>query len=278
MKNMLYVLGKGRNENTELFAYLEKQGYHWISPENNWADKRHFSDINVDHSIVLAVNVARKIVEPVPLMMLSPFDIENYMKKAIPIEELKKELSNQPAIAEALSSADKDTNNLQNKNKNIFVKITGKQIICKFPSKKLDDYGNPRIFYKIRLPSPDYSLVPLTKDDQPLKNATVLVPDYIVMDDKFNKKDDGKEHKLIGIRPQAKYIVLFDGDKRSSDNHIVEDSMLVYGDKLKDAFKYKFREKSLSDRLNKANKTRNEDQKDADKTAAKESKSKDKER
>lgn len=247
MNKTVYALGKSKDETLSMFAFLEKQGYHWITPDYKWNDPSVFNDINLNHNVLISVNNVRHIVEPVPVMSLSPVDLESTMAKALNLESLKETLQSTNTEKETIKSEQKE------KPKANFVKITGNQIIASWESKKVkDDYGNPRRYCKVRLPSSNFSADPIRVDGKLISDATIIVPEFIITEDKYNKLQDGREHKIIGIRPNMQYTVFYDTGKRDEKNYKVEAEVKVSGSDLIKAFKYK--EKSLDHRLDSATK------------------------
>lgn len=238
---LIYALGRGKNENTEMLEFLRDRGYQWKGKDSDWETQLQSDDVN--RSMVVCINSNLKEVYPVDLSTMAPYDIDSYLKRAISLKEVKAQLPTTEELKVEMTEDDQ-------KSKLKFVRITGNQIIAKFPSKNsTDDYGNPIILAKVRLPSAKLSKTPLMQEDEPLKSPYLLVPDYMIREDQYWKKDDGREHYVVGLKAEKEYLILYDNEKRNEAGFKVDDVLKVKGKDLVEAFQFKKKEKSLDDRL-----------------------------
>lgn len=240
----IYALSRGKSENTEMLELLRDRGYKWIEKGSSWETQLTGEGIN--RSMLLCINTEFMNVYPLDLTKMAPFDIEDYLNIAISLEELKAQLP----ITEAQKPEKKEE---EPKSKLKFVRITGNQIIAKFPSKNTnDEYGNPIMLAKVRLPSVQLAKTPLMNGDEPLKNPYLLVPVYMITEDQYWKKDDGREHYVVGLKAEKEYLILHDAGKRNEAGYKIDDVMKVKGKDLVEAFQFKKKEKSLDDRIKEA--------------------------
>lgn len=268
MRTFYHVLTRNSQDAEELFAYLKAHNYAYGGSFKNW-DNPDFSDINIEHNCLFGLNTEKGNLEPIPWNKIMAADLESTMNQAISVYDTKLmvdtlepikepvELNQEPRKSQAELKEDMEhevDKPPEYHQKSKFAKISERQIIARFESKNnLDSRGNPLKLCKIVLPSPELSESPIMADGKPIKYATIVVPEFTIIDDKFSKEPD---RKVVSLRPDYQYVVYYPGTEKDEKGFAVQKMVKVSGMQIYEAFKFKGREKSLDDRINEAKEQR----------------------
>ncbi len=225
MKNQ-YVNCKGRDEVQSFLEQLYNKGY----------DTSALQGTDLDRNMIIHVRPSDKVIEEITLTSLHPAEIESYIKKAITPSQFFTEFDSQE------SKQGTDQPKLK------FISISPRQIVSRFDDKfRKEADGSPLRVCKVLLPSSQFSKNPLTVNGEVLKNPTIIVPEFTVREDKFT---EGR--KVIGLKADYEYSVSYDTNKKDDNGHVIRERIKVSGERLKEAFDFKPRERSLHQRIDSA--------------------------
>ncbi len=266
MKKAYYVLTENQQDADDLFAYLKANNYTFDGSFQNW-ENPDLSGMNLERRSLFNLNVDGNI-RPVSWNSIMTVDIENYMGQAISVHDTKMlintleplerpiELNDAPRKTQKELEQDLDTKP-QYRQTVKFAKISEGQIVARFKSKdQLDQFGNPMKLCKVVFPRPELSASPILVNGEMIKYATIVVPEFIIKDDKFSKDAD---MKLISLRPDYQYTVSFPTQQKNEKGYTIYQYIKVSGSDLLAAFKYADKHKDLDSRINAA-KTKKEGQ------------------
>ena len=260
------MLTTNKKDADTLFAYLKEHNYAYYGSFHNW-DNPDLTDMNLDHNCLFGLDTEKGNIEPIPWNKIMSADMDATMNSAISVYDAKLmidtlepiknpvELNQEPRKSQAELKADMDQEVAENKQpqyqqKSKFAKISERQIIARFESKNhVDQRGQPQKLCKIVLPSPELSESPILVDGKPIKYATIVVPEFTIMDDKYSKEPN---RKVISLRPDYQYYVYYPGTKKNEKGFAVQEKVKVSGMQIYEAFKFKGKEKSLDERINDA--------------------------
>ena len=259
MKKDYYVLTENQQDADELFAYLKANNYTFDGSFQNW-ENPDLSRMNLAHRSLFHLNVDGN-VRPVSWDSIMTVDIESYMSQAISVHDTKmligtlKPLEKPVELNDAPRKTQKELEQElgtkpQYRQAVKFAKITEGQIVAKFNSKdQLDQFGNPMKLCKIVLPRPELSAAPILVNGETIKYSTIVVPEFIIKDDKFSKE---VEMKLVSLWPDYQYTVSYPTQQKNEKGYTVYQYIKVSGSNLLNAFKYADKHKDLDSRLNEA--------------------------
>lgn len=126
-----------------------------------------------------------------------------------------------------------------------FVKLAPKQIVDSFPSQlKKDSNDNPVMLSRILLPSEEFSKNPIGN------YATIVVPSWTIMDDKFYKDGDLKKYRILNINLDKTYEVQFNTNEKDSAGYFIKEKIIVQGDRLIEAFEKPEKKRGLEKKDN----------------------------
>lgn len=260
MKKVYYVLTKNQQDADNLFAYLKANNYAFDGSFKHW-ENPDLSGMRLAHRSLFYLNVDVGNVRPISWNSIMTVDMESYMNQAISVHDVKVLIESLEPIKQPVEINDATRKTQKELEQELdtkpqyrktvkFAKITDGQIVARFESKdQLDQFGKPMKLCKIVLPRPELSAAPIMVNGKTIKYATIVVPEFIIKEDRFSK---GTDRKLVSICPDYQYSVSYPTQQKNEKGYTVYQYIKVSGSELLEAFKYSDKLKDLDSRINAA--------------------------
>lgn len=260
MKKIYYVLTENQQDVDNLFAFLKANNYAFDGSFQNW-EHPDLSGMNTEHRCLFNLNVDTGNMRAIRWDTIMTLDMENYMSQAISVNDCKMLIKTLEPVKQPVELDNTPRKTQKELEQELgkkpqyrqivkFAKISEGQIVARFESKnQLDQFGNPMKLCKVVLPRPELSAAPIIVDGKAIKYATIVVPEFIIKDDKFSKEPD---RKLVSLRPDYQYAVSYPTQQKNEQGHVIYNQVKVNGSDLLEAFKYKEKQKDLDSRINAA--------------------------